>query len=141
MNSSQRRPLIKQHNVLGSSCNITDRSCNDVSSDGFVQSQLAEEIDKLRSELDQFRLRAGSLTEPTLSRYVGWAYVGTDVCDLGNLLDSNTTGLTTTDMSLRVAFLWRNYSLYTFVRNLAITELSVSIVGYFVDSLSCSMKV
>ncbi|XP_049329865.1 liprin-alpha-2 isoform X8 [Astyanax mexicanus] len=30
--------------------------------------QLAEEIEKLRSELDQFRLRAGSLTEPTLSR-------------------------------------------------------------------------
>uniref|UniRef100_A0A669CPS7 PTPRF interacting protein alpha 2 n=1 Tax=Oreochromis niloticus TaxID=8128 RepID=A0A669CPS7_ORENI len=35
----------------------------------FVQSQLAEDIEKLRSELDQFRLRAGSLTEPTLSRY------------------------------------------------------------------------
>lgn len=33
-----------------------------------VQSQLADEMDKLRSELDQFRLRAGSLTEPTLSR-------------------------------------------------------------------------
>ncbi|KAM4569597.1 liprin-alpha-2 isoform 4-T4 [Odontesthes bonariensis] len=32
------------------------------------KSQLAEEIEKLRSELDQFRLRAGSLTEPTLSR-------------------------------------------------------------------------
>ncbi|KAM6961642.1 liprin-alpha-2 isoform 4-T4 [Tautogolabrus adspersus] len=32
------------------------------------KSHLAEEIDKLRSELDQFRLRAGSLTEPTLSR-------------------------------------------------------------------------
>ncbi|KAI3366666.1 hypothetical protein L3Q82_009348 [Scortum barcoo] len=32
------------------------------------KTQLAEEIDKLRSELDQFRLRAGSLTEPTLSR-------------------------------------------------------------------------
>ncbi|XP_037397168.1 liprin-alpha-2 isoform X7 [Pygocentrus nattereri] len=30
--------------------------------------QLAEEIEKLRAELDQFRLRAGSLTEPTLSR-------------------------------------------------------------------------
>ncbi|XP_076009711.1 liprin-alpha-2 isoform X3 [Genypterus blacodes] len=29
---------------------------------------LAEEIEKLRTELDQFRLRAGSLTEPTLSR-------------------------------------------------------------------------
>lgn len=39
-----------------------------MSSDGFVQSQLAEEIDKLRLELDQLRLRAGSLTEPTLSR-------------------------------------------------------------------------
>lgn len=37
----------------------------------FLQSQLADEIEKLRSELDQFRLRAGSLTEPTLSRYVG----------------------------------------------------------------------
>ncbi|KAF3859311.1 hypothetical protein F7725_021710 [Dissostichus mawsoni] len=33
-----------------------------------VKTHLAEEIDKLRSELDQFRLRAGSLTEPTLSR-------------------------------------------------------------------------
>uniref|UniRef100_A0A669C1S7 PTPRF interacting protein alpha 2 n=1 Tax=Oreochromis niloticus TaxID=8128 RepID=A0A669C1S7_ORENI len=33
------------------------------------KSQLAEDIEKLRSELDQFRLRAGSLTEPTLSRY------------------------------------------------------------------------
>uniref|UniRef100_A0A4W6C434 PTPRF interacting protein alpha 2 n=1 Tax=Lates calcarifer TaxID=8187 RepID=A0A4W6C434_LATCA len=33
-----------------------------------LSTQLAEEIDKLRSELDQFRLRAGSLTEPTLSR-------------------------------------------------------------------------
>uniref|UniRef100_A0A3B4ZRN4 PTPRF interacting protein alpha 2 n=1 Tax=Stegastes partitus TaxID=144197 RepID=A0A3B4ZRN4_9TELE len=32
------------------------------------KSQLADEIEKLRSELDQFRLRAGSLTEPTLSR-------------------------------------------------------------------------
>ncbi|MED6293471.1 Liprin-alpha-2 [Characodon lateralis] len=32
------------------------------------KSQLADEIDKLRSELDQYRLRAGSLTEPTLSR-------------------------------------------------------------------------
>ncbi|XP_056878192.1 liprin-alpha-2 isoform X4 [Takifugu flavidus] len=32
------------------------------------KSQLAEEIEKLRSELDQFRLRAGSLTDPTLSR-------------------------------------------------------------------------
>ncbi|XP_060886263.1 liprin-alpha-2 isoform X8 [Labrus bergylta] len=32
------------------------------------KSHLAEEIDKLRSELDQFRLRAGSLTDPTLSR-------------------------------------------------------------------------
>ncbi|XP_063761418.1 liprin-alpha-2 isoform X4 [Eleginops maclovinus] len=32
------------------------------------KTHLAEEIDKLRSELDQFRLRAGSLTEPTLSR-------------------------------------------------------------------------
>ncbi|KAI4888833.1 hypothetical protein NFI96_023937, partial [Prochilodus magdalenae] len=30
--------------------------------------QLADEIEKLRAELDQFRLRAGSLTEPTLSR-------------------------------------------------------------------------
>uniref|UniRef100_A0A669ETK2 PTPRF interacting protein alpha 2 n=1 Tax=Oreochromis niloticus TaxID=8128 RepID=A0A669ETK2_ORENI len=29
------------------------------------KSQLAEDIEKLRSELDQFRLRAGSLTEPT----------------------------------------------------------------------------
>ncbi|KAM6896781.1 liprin-alpha-2 isoform 5-T5 [Lycodopsis pacificus] len=35
------------------------------------KTHLAEEIDKLRSELDQFRLRAGSLTEPTLSRYDG----------------------------------------------------------------------
>lgn len=35
---------------------------------GFFQSQLAEEIEKMRSELDQFRLRAGSLTDPTLSR-------------------------------------------------------------------------
>uniref|UniRef100_A0A8C3B0D2 PTPRF interacting protein alpha 2 n=1 Tax=Cyclopterus lumpus TaxID=8103 RepID=A0A8C3B0D2_CYCLU len=32
------------------------------------KTHLAEEIDKLRSELDQFRLRAGSLTDPTLSR-------------------------------------------------------------------------
>ncbi|XP_063316594.1 liprin-alpha-2 isoform X5 [Pelmatolapia mariae] len=32
------------------------------------KSQLADDIEKLRSELDQFRLRAGSLTEPTLSR-------------------------------------------------------------------------
>ncbi|XP_037615902.1 liprin-alpha-2 isoform X6 [Sebastes umbrosus] len=32
------------------------------------KTHLAEEIEKLRSELDQFRLRAGSLTEPTLSR-------------------------------------------------------------------------
>ncbi|XP_068613677.1 liprin-alpha-2-like, partial [Brachionichthys hirsutus] len=32
------------------------------------KTQLAEEIEKMRSELDQFRLRAGSLTEPTLSR-------------------------------------------------------------------------
>uniref|UniRef100_A0A8C4NVH3 PTPRF interacting protein alpha 2 n=1 Tax=Dicentrarchus labrax TaxID=13489 RepID=A0A8C4NVH3_DICLA len=32
------------------------------------KTQLAEEIEKLRSELDQFRMRAGSLTEPTLSR-------------------------------------------------------------------------
>ncbi|XP_055009499.1 liprin-alpha-2 isoform X3 [Boleophthalmus pectinirostris] len=32
------------------------------------KTQLAEEIEKLRSELDQFRLRGGSLTEPTLSR-------------------------------------------------------------------------
>lgn len=35
---------------------------------GSFQSQLAEEIEKMRSELDQFRLRAGSLTDPTLSR-------------------------------------------------------------------------
>uniref|UniRef100_W5KEZ4 PTPRF interacting protein alpha 2 n=1 Tax=Astyanax mexicanus TaxID=7994 RepID=W5KEZ4_ASTMX len=34
----------------------------------LYKGQLAEEIEKLRSELDQFRLRAGSLTEPTLSR-------------------------------------------------------------------------
>eukprot|EP00063_Salmo_salar_P034091 XP_014008926.1 PREDICTED: liprin-alpha-2-like isoform X7 [Salmo salar] len=33
------------------------------------KTHLADEIDKLRSELDQFRLRTGSLTEPTLSRY------------------------------------------------------------------------
>uniref|UniRef100_A0AAV2IXS1 SAM domain-containing protein n=1 Tax=Knipowitschia caucasica TaxID=637954 RepID=A0AAV2IXS1_KNICA len=32
------------------------------------KTHLAEEIDKLRSELDQFRLRGGSLTEPSLSR-------------------------------------------------------------------------
>uniref|UniRef100_A0A8C1SJD4 PTPRF interacting protein alpha 2 n=1 Tax=Cyprinus carpio TaxID=7962 RepID=A0A8C1SJD4_CYPCA len=32
------------------------------------KSHLREEIEKLRSELDQYRLRAGSLTEPTLSR-------------------------------------------------------------------------
>ncbi|XP_051911766.1 liprin-alpha-2 isoform X4 [Hippocampus zosterae] len=32
------------------------------------KTHLAEEIEKLRSELDQFRLRAGSLTEPTMSR-------------------------------------------------------------------------
>ncbi|KAL2102913.1 hypothetical protein ACEWY4_002081 [Coilia grayii] len=32
------------------------------------KSHLAEEIDKLRVELDQFRQRVGSLTEPTLSR-------------------------------------------------------------------------
>ncbi|XP_037099141.1 liprin-alpha-2 isoform X4 [Syngnathus acus] len=32
------------------------------------KTHLAEEIEKLRSELDQFRLRVGSLTEPTLSR-------------------------------------------------------------------------
>ncbi|XP_073694975.1 liprin-alpha-2 isoform X2 [Garra rufa] len=32
------------------------------------KSHLSEEIDKLRSELDQYRIRAGSLTEPTLSR-------------------------------------------------------------------------
>uniref|UniRef100_A0A3Q2E9H7 PTPRF interacting protein alpha 2 n=1 Tax=Cyprinodon variegatus TaxID=28743 RepID=A0A3Q2E9H7_CYPVA len=32
------------------------------------KSHLADEIEKLRSELDQYRLRAGSLTEPTLSR-------------------------------------------------------------------------
>ncbi|XP_062373679.1 liprin-alpha-2 [Sardina pilchardus] len=32
------------------------------------KSHLAEEIDKLRSELNQFRQRAGSLTDPTLSR-------------------------------------------------------------------------
>ncbi|XP_036066071.1 liprin-alpha-2 isoform X2 [Oryzias melastigma] len=32
------------------------------------KSQLAEEMEKLRAELDQYRLRAGSLTEPTLSR-------------------------------------------------------------------------
>uniref|UniRef100_A0A8C1CXM7 PTPRF interacting protein alpha 2 n=1 Tax=Cyprinus carpio carpio TaxID=630221 RepID=A0A8C1CXM7_CYPCA len=32
------------------------------------KSHLSEEIEKLRSELDQYRLRAGSLTEPTLSR-------------------------------------------------------------------------
>ncbi|XP_048866011.1 liprin-alpha-2 isoform X3 [Brienomyrus brachyistius] len=32
------------------------------------KSQLAEEMEKLRSDLDQFRIRAGSLTEPTLSR-------------------------------------------------------------------------
>ncbi|XP_052433172.1 liprin-alpha-2 isoform X1 [Carassius gibelio] len=32
------------------------------------KSHLAEEIEKLRSELDQYRLRAGSITEPTLSR-------------------------------------------------------------------------
>ncbi|AWO98199.1 putative liprin-alpha-2-like [Scophthalmus maximus] len=32
------------------------------------KTHLAEELEKLRSELDQFRLRAGSLTEPTLSR-------------------------------------------------------------------------
>uniref|UniRef100_A0A8C7Q4F9 PTPRF interacting protein alpha 2 n=1 Tax=Oncorhynchus mykiss TaxID=8022 RepID=A0A8C7Q4F9_ONCMY len=31
------------------------------------KTHLADEIDKLRSELDQFRLRTGSLTEPTLS--------------------------------------------------------------------------
>lgn len=47
---------------------LMNRCCSDVSSGACVQSQLAEEIDKLRSELDQFRLRAGSLTEPTLSR-------------------------------------------------------------------------
>uniref|UniRef100_A0A3B3HGD8 PTPRF interacting protein alpha 2 n=1 Tax=Oryzias latipes TaxID=8090 RepID=A0A3B3HGD8_ORYLA len=33
------------------------------------KSHLAEEMEKLRAELDQYRLRAGSLTEPTLSRY------------------------------------------------------------------------
>lgn len=32
------------------------------------QERLAEEIEKLRSELDQMKLRAGSLIEPTLSR-------------------------------------------------------------------------
>ncbi|XP_043092942.1 liprin-alpha-2-like isoform X8 [Puntigrus tetrazona] len=32
------------------------------------KSHLSEEIEKMRSELDQYRLRAGSLTEPTLSR-------------------------------------------------------------------------
>jgi len=47
---------------------ISQRSSVMMLSNCFVQSQLAEEIEKLRSELDQFRLRAGSLTEPTLSR-------------------------------------------------------------------------
>ncbi|XP_060929481.1 liprin-alpha-2 isoform X6 [Limanda limanda] len=32
------------------------------------KTHLAEEIEKLRSEIDQFRLRTGSLTEPSLSR-------------------------------------------------------------------------
>lgn len=73
--------------ILSSACLInTDRlvtsalsgCCDPHSSSGAnnspslssVQSQLADEMDKLRSELDQFRLRAGSLTEPTLSRWV-----------------------------------------------------------------------
>ncbi|KAG7256379.1 hypothetical protein CRUP_037180 [Coryphaenoides rupestris] len=34
------------------------------------KTHLAEEIDKLRGELDQFRMRASSLTDPTLSRLI-----------------------------------------------------------------------
>ena len=34
----------------------------------FLQTHLADDMEKLRLELDQFRLRAGSLTDPTLSR-------------------------------------------------------------------------
>lgn len=39
-----------------------------MSSYSDFQERLAEEIEKLRSELDQMKLRAGSLIEPTLSR-------------------------------------------------------------------------
>lgn len=60
--------------VFGSQCDICAIGAPVITSCQiavFLQTHLAEEIDKLRSELDQFRLRAGSLTEPTLSRYDG----------------------------------------------------------------------
>lgn len=34
----------------------------------YFQERLADEIDKLRVELDQLKIRAGSLIDPTLSR-------------------------------------------------------------------------
>ncbi|XP_066543213.1 liprin-alpha-2 isoform X3 [Amia ocellicauda] len=51
--------------------------------------RLADEIDKLRSELDQFRMRAGSLTEPGLSR----SHLDTSAelrYSLGSLADSQS---------------------------------------------------
>ncbi|KAK2892660.1 hypothetical protein Q8A67_012648 [Cirrhinus molitorella] len=61
----ERMAALEEKNVL-----IQDSDSYRKQLEDSIQekSHLSEEIDKLRSELDQYRLRAGSLTEPTLSR-------------------------------------------------------------------------
>ncbi|XP_038851575.1 liprin-alpha-2-like isoform X3 [Salvelinus namaycush] len=61
----ERMAALEEKNVL-----IQDSECYRKQYEDSIheKTHLADEIDKLRSELDQFRLRTGSLTEPTLSR-------------------------------------------------------------------------
>ncbi|XP_073802541.1 liprin-alpha-2 isoform X12 [Danio rerio] len=61
----ERMAALEEKNVL-----IQDSESYRKQLEDSIQekSHISEEMEKLRSELDQYRLRAGSLTEPTLSR-------------------------------------------------------------------------
>ncbi|KAA0721096.1 Liprin-alpha-2 Protein tyrosine phosphatase receptor type f polypeptide-interacting protein alpha-2 [Triplophysa tibetana] len=61
----ERMAALEEKNVL-----IQDSESYRKQLEDSIQekSHLSEEMEKLRSDLDQYRLRAGSLTEPTLSR-------------------------------------------------------------------------
>ncbi|KAG9340012.1 hypothetical protein JZ751_022123 [Albula glossodonta] len=61
----ERMAALEEKNVLIQDSEHLRKQLEDSLND---KTHLAEEMDKMRSELDQFRIRTGSLTEPTLSR-------------------------------------------------------------------------
>ncbi|MFT7799362.1 liprin-alpha-2-like isoform X4 [Arapaima gigas] len=61
----ERMAALEEKNVLIQDCENYRKQLEDSLQE---KSHLADETDKLRSELDQLRMRTGSLTEPALSR-------------------------------------------------------------------------